>query len=212
MIHNPGVEEDPTCGPLVDSVAIRTLYPPPLTDRNVLKNGDFEEGPFIFSNTSWGVLIPPNAEDVHSPLPSWSVVSSTSKSAKYVDSAHYAVPRGNRAVELVAGEEAALAQVARTAPGTTYAMTFSVGDAGDGCGGPMAVKAFAARGMVRIPYESKGKGGFKRAVLRFTAEEEKTRVVFTSSYYHTKIDGSLCGPVVDDVILLTARSPARRLL
>lgn len=28
VIHNPGVEEDPACGPLIDSVAIRALYPP----------------------------------------------------------------------------------------------------------------------------------------------------------------------------------------
>lgn len=28
VIHNPGVEEDPACGPLVDSIAMRTLYPP----------------------------------------------------------------------------------------------------------------------------------------------------------------------------------------
>lgn len=28
LIHNPGVEEDPACGPLIDSVAIRALYPP----------------------------------------------------------------------------------------------------------------------------------------------------------------------------------------
>lgn len=28
IIHNPGVEEDPACGPLIDSVAIKALYPP----------------------------------------------------------------------------------------------------------------------------------------------------------------------------------------
>lgn len=28
LIHNPGVEEDPACGPLIDSIAIRALYPP----------------------------------------------------------------------------------------------------------------------------------------------------------------------------------------
>lgn len=28
LLHNPGVEEDPACGPLIDSIAIRALYPP----------------------------------------------------------------------------------------------------------------------------------------------------------------------------------------
>lgn len=32
VIHNPGVEEDPACGPLIDSVALRTLYPPKATN------------------------------------------------------------------------------------------------------------------------------------------------------------------------------------
>lgn len=29
--HNPGVQEDPACGPLIDAVAIKELYPPMLT-------------------------------------------------------------------------------------------------------------------------------------------------------------------------------------
>jgi hypothetical protein len=32
VIHNPGVEEDPACGPLIDSVAIKALYPPRATN------------------------------------------------------------------------------------------------------------------------------------------------------------------------------------
>ena len=32
VIHNPGIEKDPACGPLIDSVAIRTLYPPRITN------------------------------------------------------------------------------------------------------------------------------------------------------------------------------------
>lgn len=36
LIHNPGKEEDPACGPLVDSVALRTLYPPRATNRKFI--------------------------------------------------------------------------------------------------------------------------------------------------------------------------------
>jgi hypothetical protein len=32
VIHNPGVTEDPACGPLIDSVAIKTLNPPRRTN------------------------------------------------------------------------------------------------------------------------------------------------------------------------------------
>ena len=49
---------------------------------------------------------------------------SDTKTAKYVDA---------RAVELVAGREAALVQEARgTVPGRRYRLSFSVGDAGNG--------------------------------------------------------------------------------
>ncbi|KAJ9702507.1 hypothetical protein PVL29_004309 [Vitis rotundifolia] len=91
VIHNPGVEEDPACGPLIDSVAFRALYPPRPSSKNLLKNGGFEEGPYVFPNTSWGVLIPPNIEDDHSPLPGWMVESL--KAVKYIDSDHFSFVR-----------------------------------------------------------------------------------------------------------------------
>ncbi|RWR77440.1 DUF642 [Cinnamomum micranthum f. kanehirae] len=207
VIHNPGVEEDPACGPLIDSIALKALYPPRPTSKNLLKNGDFEEGPYVFHNTSWGVLIPPNIEDDHSPLPGWMVESL--KAVKYIDSDHFAVPGGKRAVELVAGKESAIAQVARTIPGKVYTLTFAVGDASNSCKGSMVVEAFAGKDTVKVPYESKGTGGFKRAILRFTAVTTRTRVMFLSTFYTMRSDdfSSLCGPVIDDIKLLSVRRP-----
>mgnify|MGYP000849846992 CR=1 FL=1 len=170
----------------------------------MLRNGDFEEGPFIFPDTAWGVLVPPMSEDDVSPLPGWMVMSDT-KVVKYVDAAHHAVPRGARAVELVAGREAALVQEVRTVPGRHYRLSLSIGDAANGCEGPMAVEAYAARATLRTTYESRGNGGSKRAVLDFTAIANLTRVVLQSYNHHMKPDGTLCGPVVDDVSLVGLR-------
>ncbi|CAI0444461.1 unnamed protein product [Linum tenue] len=124
LIHNPGVEEDAACGPLIDSVAIRALYPPRPTNKS------------------------------------------------------------------------AIAQVARTVPGTSYTLTFPVGDASNACAGSMLVEAFAGRDTLKVPYSSGGKGGFKRAVLRFVAVSTRTRIMFySSSFYHLRSDdfSSLCG-------------------
>lgn len=172
----------------------------------MLKNGNFEEGPYIFPGASWGVLIPPFIEDSHSPLPGWIIESL--KAVKYVDSAHFSVPEGKRAVELVAGKESAIAQVVMTKPGQAYVLSFTVGDANNACEGSMVVEAFAGKDTVKVPYQSKGKGGFKRASLKFTAVAARTRVVFLSSFYTMANDhsGSLCGPVIDDVKLLLAGS------
>ncbi|KAG6770706.1 hypothetical protein POTOM_026395 [Populus tomentosa] len=205
VVHNPGVEEDPACGPLIDSVAIKALYPPRPTNKNLMKNGGFEEGPYLLPNTSWGVLIPPNIEDKHSPLPGWMVESL--KAVKYIDVEHFSVPQGRRAIELVAGKESAIAQVVRTIIGKTYTLTFAVGDASNSCEGSMVVEAFAGKDTLKVPYESKGKGGFKRAVLKFVAASSRTRIMFYSTFYTMRSDdfSSLCGPVVDDVKLLSLR-------
>ena len=170
-----------------------------------MKNGNFEEGPYVFPTASWGVLIPPNIEDDHSPLPGWMIESL--KAVKYIDSDHFAVPEGKRGVELIAGKESALSQVVFTKPNRVYVLSFSVGDANNSCEGSMVVEAFAGLDTVKVPYESKGKGGFKRAKLRFKAISKRTRVMFLSTYYTMKNDnsGSLCGPVLDDVKLLSVR-------
>lgn len=173
---------------------------------NMLKNGNFEEGPYILPKTSWGALIPPNIEDDHSPLPGWIIESL--KAVKYVDSDHFSVPEGKRAIELVAGRESSLAQIVKTIPGKTYALSFLIGDAKNACEGSMLVEAVAGRDIVRVPYESKGKGGFKLGTLRFKAVSPRTRVRFLSSFYHMKSDstGALCGPVIDDVRLVSVRN------
>ena len=69
---------------------------------NLLKNGDFEDGPYVAPDNPWGLLVPPMDEDDVSPLPGWKIMS-YKKVVKYVDAAHFAVPRGARAVELVSG-------------------------------------------------------------------------------------------------------------
>ncbi|OEL31401.1 hypothetical protein BAE44_0007580 [Dichanthelium oligosanthes] len=192
-IHNPGDEEDPACGPLFDSIAIKALDPPHLAKGNMLRNGDFEVGPFIFPDSPWGVLVPLMDEDDVSPLPGWMVMSDT-KSVKYEDAAHYKVPHGSYAVELAAGREAALVQEVSTTPGRWYSLSFSVRDAGNGCEGSMALEAYAAWATARVPYnESRRARGHGRAELEFAAVANRTRVVFQSYNHHMKPDGTLCG-------------------
>ncbi|KAK8449091.1 hypothetical protein SEVIR_7G159900v4 [Setaria viridis] len=210
-IHNPGHEDNPACGPLIDFIAIKNLHPPHHTPVNMLRNGDFEEGPYIFPDVPWGVLVPPMSEDLYSPLPGWMVLSDT-KVVKYVDAAHHAVPRGARAVELVAGMECALVQEVRTVPGRWYRLSFSVGDGANGCGGSLGVDAYAGKATTKVSYESRGTGGHRRVDLDFAAAENLTRIVFHSSNYHMKFDGTLCGPVVDDVSLVAVHKHAARRL
>lgn len=205
ILHNPGVTEDPACGPVLDAVAMKELFPPRFTRFDLIKNGDFEEGPYMFPSSNSGVLLPPNVEDAISPLPGWIIESL--KAVKYLDGAHFAVPQGRRAVELVAGKESAISQLVRTIPGRLYRLSFAVGDARNTCMGNMIVEAFAGRETVKVPFESNGAGTFKAATLAFTAIAPRTRVTFFSTFYTMRSDdfSTLCGPVIDQVKLFSVR-------
>ncbi|XAR68527.1 hypothetical protein NMG60_11003675 [Bertholletia excelsa] len=199
--HNPGVQEDPTCGPLVDHVAIKEMPPLSFQRGNLVKNGGFEIGPHVFRNFSTGVLLLPKKGDMISPLPGWIIESL--KPVKYIDSKHFKVPSGKAAIELVGGRESAIAQIIRTVPDKYYNLTFTIGDAKNGCHGSMVVEAFAGMKTLKVPFTSEGKGGFKTASLRFMAVSRRTRITFYSAQYHTRLQdyGHMCGPVLDNVIV-----------
>lgn len=155
----------------------------------------------MFKNFSTGVLLPPKTLDQISPLPGWIIESL--KPVKYIDRKHFSVPVGFAAVELVAGRESAIAQIIRTIPNKFYNLTFTIGDAKNGCHGSMMVEAFAAKETLKVPYVSQGKGGFRTASFKFQAVSPRTRITFYSAYYHTKLNdfGHMCGPVLDNVIV-----------
>ncbi|KAI3952518.1 hypothetical protein MKW92_042046 [Papaver armeniacum] len=204
--HNPGIQEDPACGPLIDHVAIKELIIPRTSPGNLVKNGGFEYGPHVFQELSTGVLIPPKQEDEVSPLPGWIIESL--KAIRYVDSKHSMVPYGLAAVELAAGRESSIAQILRTTPKKLYKLKFTLGDAKNSCHGEMMVEAFAGTESLQAKFSSTGKGHFKTVSFKFRATSARTRISFYSSFYHTKLDdfGHLCGPVLDQVRVFAVSS------
>lgn len=206
--RNPGMEEDPTCGPIVDNIAIKKLFNPDSSSKkskNVVINGDFEEGPWIFPNESLGVLLPTNLDQDITSLPGWIVESN--RAVRFVDSLHFTVPQGKRAVELLSGKEGIISQMVKTTQGKQYNLTFNLGTAGDKCRGgqPLAVMAFAGDQAKNTHYAPTGNMTHQSSNLTFTAKAERTRVAFYSVYYNTRTDdkSSLCGPVVDDVRVMS---------
>ncbi|KAL3522697.1 hypothetical protein ACH5RR_015531 [Cinchona calisaya] len=199
VFKNPGMEDDPTCGPIIDDVAIKKLFVPDKSKDNAVLNGDFEEGPWMFRNASLGVLLPTNLDEQTSSLPGWIVESN--RAVRYIDSYHFTVPGGKRAVELLSGKEGIISQMVQTKPNQRYKLIFSLGHAGDACKQPLAVMAFAGDQAQNIHYTPNSNTTFQSANLNFTAKAERTRVAFYSVYYNTRTDdmSSLCGPVVDDV-------------
>ncbi|KAF6145127.1 hypothetical protein GIB67_013478, partial [Kingdonia uniflora] len=199
VFRNTGMEDDPTCGPIIDDIAIKKLFTPDKPKDNIVINGDFEEGPWMFKNASLGVLLPTNLDEETSSLPGWTIESN--RAVRYIDSYHFSVPEGKRAIELLSGKEGIISQMVETKPDKRYSLIFSLGHAGDSCQQPLAIMAFAGDQAQNIHYLPTGNRTFDNANLTFTAKAEKTRIAFYSVYYNTRSDdkSSLCGPVVDDV-------------
>lgn len=162
-------------------------------------NGDYEEGPWMFANVSLGVLLPTKLDEETSSLPGWIVESN--RAVRYIDSYHYSVPQGKRAIELLSGKEGIISQMVETTPNKPYTMSFALGHAEDKCKQPLAIMAFAGDQAQNIHYTPDSNSTFQLANLNFTAKAERTRIAFYSVYYNTRTDdkSSLCGPVVDDV-------------
>ncbi|KAG8365620.1 hypothetical protein BUALT_Bualt18G0125100 [Buddleja alternifolia] len=199
VFRNTGMEDDPTCGPIIDDIAIKKLFVPDKPKDNAVVNGDFEEGPWMFRNESLGVLLPTNLDEETSSLPGWIVESN--RAVRYIDSYHYTVPGGKRAIELLSGKEGIISQMVQTKPNKPYRLTFSLGHASDACKQPLAVMAFAGDQAQNIHYTPNSNSTFQTADVNFTAKADRTRVAFYSVYYNTRSDdmSSLCGPVVDDI-------------
>jgi len=197
--RNPGMEDDPTCGPIIDDVAIKKLFAPDKPKDNAVVNGDFEEGAWMFRNESLGILLPTNLDEETSSLPGWIVESN--RAVRYIDSYHFAVPQGKRAIELLSGKEGIISQMVETKANKPYQLSFSLGHAGDSCKQPLAVMAFAGDQAQNIHYTPNSNSTFQTADVNFTSKAERTRIAFYSVYYNTRSDdmSSLCGPVVDDV-------------
>ncbi|PHT55615.1 hypothetical protein CQW23_04101 [Capsicum baccatum] len=199
VFTNPGMEDDPTCGPIIDDIAIKKLFVPDKSKDNAVVNGDFEEGPWMFRNASLGVLLPTNLDEETSSLPGWIVESN--RAVRYIDTYHFTVPEGKRAMELLSGKEGIISQMVETKPNKPYRLTFLLGHAGDSCKEPLAIMAFAGDQAQNIHYTPNSNSSFQNANLNFTAKADRTRIAFYSIYYNTRSDdmSSLCGPVVDDV-------------
>lgn len=144
-------------------------------------------------------MLPTNLDEEISSLPGWNVESN--RAVRFIDSDHFTVPQGRRAVELLSGKEGIISQMVETAPDKEYTLTFSLGQAGDKCKQPLAVMAHAGDQALNIHYTPDSNSTFQSANLNFTAKAERTRIAFYSVYYNTRSDdmSSLCGPVVDDV-------------
>ncbi|XP_022752229.1 uncharacterized protein LOC111300925 [Durio zibethinus] len=143
---------------------------------------------------SVGTLVQGNAiSPVQSPLRQWAVVGTI----KYIDSKHFFVPYGNAAVELVSG----------VSTGTQTEVTLTAGDANSACEGDFTVEVRAGSIIQNFSVRSNGTGSAHKSSMKFEPGSHPTPLSFISYTTSQTKNGIFCGPVVDDVVLLSSYGP-----
>ncbi|KAI3417921.1 uncharacterized protein J3R85_014053 [Psidium guajava] len=189
-----------TCWPVVDSIVLKSIPSLVKANDNELVNGGFEFGPDFLADSTEGVLLQPAQSPVQSPLRQWSILGTV----KYIDSKHYFVPEGNAAVEIVSGNSSGIQTAAQLTKDSSYTLEFMLGDGNDSCVGDLEVRAQAGSVLQNYTIQSKGTGSAQKFSLKFKADSSDTGttpISFVSYASSQTKDGTLCGPVVDNVVL-----------
>ncbi|KAL0364321.1 UNVERIFIED_CONTAM: hypothetical protein Sangu_0529700 [Sesamum angustifolium] len=189
-----------SCWPVVDAFTVKRNGMPRWYEGNMLANGDFEVGPAFLSNSSEGILLNDEPDRLISPLQQWSVLGTI----RYIDSKHYKVPQGKAAVELLSGAPSGI-QVDLKLPTTltSYMLNFTMGDANDSCVGDFILYVQTGVDVHNFTMRSNGTGSASRHSVRFKADPSRETSIRFYSFNETKAsDGVLCGPVLDNVVLV----------
>lgn len=167
---------------------------------NLLSNGGFESGPAFLPNSTEGVLIDAVPSLIQSALRQWSVTGTV----RYIDSDHFHVPEGKAAIEILADTSPSSIQTATsdTSEGSRYNLTFTLGDANDACRGHFVVGVHAGSSAQNFTLESNATGSAEKFGLVFEADEAATQISFTSYSVTITKEDVLCGPVIDQVMVL----------
>jgi choice-of-anchor C domain-containing protein len=167
------------------------------TDRtaNLLVNGSFEEGPAP-EGSGW-ITLGTDSTD----LKGWKVTTgSIDHIGPFWKSYH-----GSRSLDLNGSEVGAVAQTFRTKKGQKYTVSFALSCNPGGQADTVKLKVSAAGRFEEFRFEKKEitreNMGWVFGFWDFTADSDETTIEFAS--LHT--DEPLCGPALDDVIVIPAK-------
>ncbi|XP_072950539.1 BIIDXI-like protein At5g11420 [Typha angustifolia] len=209
-IRSEPAKSDPnvTCGPILDTLILKRIGTPRYYANNMLSNGGFETGPAFVSNSSSGVILEqiynPSDHFPNSPLQEWNPTGIVN----YIDAKHFYVPEGNAAIELISDfARIEMKRVLREGP--TYHLAFVAGDANNSCIGEFILAGYAGSKTQNFTFHSHGNGSAHNFSMNFKADPDfisnfypVTSVGFISYKGSQAKDGTSCGPMIDNVVML----------
>lgn len=164
---------------------------------SLVVNGGFEYGPDFLESSEEGILLDSAPTPFFSPLIQWAILGKV----RYINSKHFFVPQGNAAVELVSGVSSGVQAATKLQAGSSYTLSFTLGDANDSCKATFLVGAQAGLTSRNFTLESNGTGSAAKFNMTFTAGPDVNTITLLSYTTSQTKDGDFCGPVIDDVIL-----------
>nr|XP_043623578.1 uncharacterized protein LOC122595301 [Erigeron canadensis] len=201
------------CWPIVDTLLVTGIQNLMWFSDNGFVNGGFEIGPTFVGNSSQGILLEasddpfdpmePPFHPGQSPLQEWRI----SGVVKYIDSKHYAVPRGRAALELVSGNPSGIVYTISTQflQHGQVTIDFIMGDANNSCVGDLMVFLQVGTTIWNFTMRSIGVGSREKHSVTFKAESSNTEWVpiSFSSFNETRTSNHevLCGPVIDSTVI-----------
>ncbi len=165
--------------------------------RNLLVNGNFEEGPDIPKGPNAWIELANGS----TALPGWVV---SQGNINVVDSPYWMAADGKRSLDLNGSMPGAISQTFKTKKGQKYRVTFALAASSPDAEPKEKKVQISAAGMTKeFTFDSTGKThnamGWVRKTWEFTAEADKTTLEFLS------LTEGHAGPALDDVVVVAIR-------
>ncbi|XP_071709341.1 protein DUF642 L-GALACTONO-1,4-LACTONE-RESPONSIVE GENE 2-like [Rutidosis leptorrhynchoides] len=204
-IQIQSVASSSACWPIVDTILVNGIETLRMYEAMGFVNSGFEVGPTFIDNSSQGILLEPGSDEdpfnpyqsAQSPLQEWTILGMV----KYIDSKHYAVPRGRAAIELVSGSPSGIVYNTQFLKQGKVIIDFFMGDANDSCVGDFMVFLQVKNMIWNFTMRSIGIGSSEKHSVTFNAKFSNNEWIPISFYSFNETRTSnhqvLCGPMID---------------
>ncbi|KAI3870053.1 hypothetical protein MKX03_017923 [Papaver bracteatum] len=204
------------CGVILDSFILK-LIPNPASyyddnvlfengqfikgKKNLVLNGGFEVGPAFPNSSFGGVILDAESNPTQSPLNQWAI----SGTVKYITTnKNYEIPEGVAAIELISGRSSGVQTTVTLNKGSNYDLKVYISGSDAACIGSFQLSVQAGSIIEKVMIEGTSGNHLSSFLWTIEADSSVTPISIRSITTTQTKDHVLCGPVIDNVILVAS--------